>query len=181
MKHPAVAPHSPQTRLLSTGPVIDYSFKEISALSGGGPNADMPACIQSFSAALMTQLCIVGLEAVQPCSGRPRQLACTWARAKAPDATAPPSDATKAPGPVQQASMVQNIGRLQTEQEGSQVVQAVPAVVAAAPESSSPALNSNAVRLSYNPLPTLAGLPAAMAKILDDPVSPSRLEALAGI
>ena len=118
---------------------------------------------------------------MQPCSKRPRQFACTWSCAKAPDAAAPPSDAAKAPGPVHQASMVQNAGRLQAGHQGSQVLQAVPAttlVAAAAPDFSRPALNSTAVRLSYNPLSSLAGLPAAMANILDDPVSPSRREAL---
>ena len=120
---------------------------------------------------------------MQPCSGRPRQLGCTRSHAKAPGAAAPPSDAIKAPGLVHQASLMQNAGRLQAGQQGSQAVQAVPAataVVAAAPASSRPALNSTAVRLSYNPLPSLAGLPAVMASILDDPVSASWLQALPG-
>ena len=120
---------------------------------------------------------------MQPCSGRPRQLACTWSQAKVPNVAVTHPDATQAPGPVHQASMGQNAGRLQAGQQGSEVVQAVPAptaVIAAAPESCRPALNSTAVRLSYNPLPSLAGLLAAMTNILDDPVSPGRLESLAG-
>ena len=183
MKQPSSQPLLPRTRLLS-GPVIDYSFKDISALKGiGGLGAGMPSGSSAFTAASMHQPSVVGLEAVQPCSGRPRQLASTWSQAKAPNAAVTHPDATQAPGPVHQASMGHNTGRLQAGQQGSEVVQAVPAptaVIAAAPESCRPALNSTAVRLSYNPLPSLAGLLAAMTNILDDPVSPSRLESLAG-